>query len=106
MTDLDPARRRELAKAAFETPTMPTGIRGDPYWLCNLHGEVNTDDMRRTAVQLRDDAALLEDMADRIDAGELLPEEAALEIARCSALGEYTVHDDYAVPISEEADSA
>jgi hypothetical protein len=106
MTGLDEDRRRELARDAFDVPMMPTGITGDPYWLCNLHGEVSTDGLRRTAVRMRDDADLLEEMADRIEYGDLLPEEAALEIAMCSALGEYTVHDDYDVPIPEEADSA
>jgi hypothetical protein len=107
MTVLDEDRRRELARDAFDVPMMPTGITGDPYWLCNLHGEVSTDGLRDYARRMEHDAELLRMMASRIESKALLPEEAALSIAQDAELGEYTVHEEYStLPITEEADSA
>lgn len=105
MTDVDRGRRRDLAKQALVNEGMDLGLNDeDPYWLCNMHGRVNTDDYREMAEQMEEDAQLLSEVSDRIEEGELLPEEGAIVIARESNFGEYSVHSwlDQEMPITEE----
>lgn len=92
-TDLDPDRRTEIAQQAFTTQF------DDLYWLHNLSqvSRFNTDacdDLLDTAEQLREDAALLETVHDRIDRGELLPAEGALLIAEQSNFGDYKTQEE------------
>lgn len=98
----DRGRRREIAKQALDASGFP-GIDDDPYWLCNMHGQINTDDMKDMARRLREDAETLETAMEKIDDGELLPEEAALFIAERANFGDYDTHDHLydGVPISE-----
>ena len=96
----DRTERSKLARQAF-TAAGTTGIDGDPYWLCNLHGHANTDDLQQLAHKLREDADVIEVAAGRLDAGEFVPAEAALYIARNVAFGDYKIHDDIDVPITE-----
>ncbi|WP_256394130.1 hypothetical protein [Natronoarchaeum rubrum] len=98
MTALDRDRRSEIAREALDV-----GM-DDPYWLCNLKGRVNTDDMQRTAEQLREDAELIETAQEKIDDREWTAEEAALYIAENANLGDYET-DSYlydSIPITEE----
>lgn len=81
-------RRREIARQALLVDGVP-GIDDDPYWLCNLKGSVNTDDIRDMAKKLSQDATLLNEAARQIDEGELVPEEAALWLAERVNHGDY-----------------
>jgi len=98
----DRDRRREVAKQALDTSGFP-GIEDDPYWLCNLKRRVNTDDMHSMAEKLRQDAAVIEEAAEKIDDRELVPEEAALFIAERVHYGDYETRDHLydGLPISE-----
>ncbi|QCW05277.1 hypothetical protein [Natrinema pallidum] len=98
---------RQAAKDALETDVGISGLlsEDDPYWLCNCHGEVNTDDMADMADSLREDAAALETASERIDAGEWTAEAAALYIAANANYGRYGVDRAIADP-PEVPDSA
>ncbi len=91
---------RQDAKDALETDIGLPGFHteDDPYWLCNLHGEVNTDDLADMADSLREDATVLETAGERIDAGEWTPEVAALYVAANANYGRYGVAREIADP--------
>lgn len=100
-------RRRELARQDLDLPngSLP-GSEDDPYWLCNLFGEVKTDDLYRQADEMEHDARILREAADRIEGGDWLPEEAALFIAENALRGEQGTHglvDD--IPIDAEVEN-
>jgi hypothetical protein len=98
-------RRREIARQALETNGFP-GIDGDPYWLCNLFGRTNPDDMTDMIDDLRWDASILEEAHRRMEEGELLSEEAALYIAEHVRFGEYEIqenlYDSLPIEVEEE----
>jgi hypothetical protein len=92
------SRRKELAKKDFKI------IDEDPYWLYNLHGRVNTDDLEKEVENLREDAQLLETAKDKIERGQWLPSEARLFLAQQLNRGDYRA-DSTIEEIREEADS-
>lgn len=99
---VDRGRRRDLARQAVSTEGWP-GIDDDPYWLCNMHGRINTSDLLQQATDLEEDAQLLRDAFEKIEDGEWLPEEAAVYIARNANYGDYNVADWLDdIPITEE----
>jgi len=101
----DKGRRRDIAKQALSVDDFDLGMRdGDPYWLTNFHGRVNTDDMSEMAEKLREDADVLEDAAKKVEVGDWVSEEAAIYIARNSHYGDYDVARwlDQEMPITEE----
>lgn len=77
------SRRREFAKEDIEI-----GME-DPYWLCNLHGRINHDDVEQMVAKLREDADLIENAHRKVKDGEWLASEAALHIANHSHFGDY-----------------
>lgn len=91
---------RQAAKDALETDIGMPGFlsEDDPYWLCNLHGTVNTDDIVDMADALREDAAVLETAGEQIAAEEWTPEEAALYVAANANYGRYGVDRTLADP--------
>jgi hypothetical protein len=76
-------RRKELAEDDFEI------IDQDPYWLYNLTGRVNTDDLEELVNELREDATLLETAKEKIENEDWLPSEARLFLAERLNRGDY-----------------
>lgn len=97
MTDTPPTidERREIAREALDVPDGGElgPATGDPYWLKNLHGTVDTDDMEHMAERLHDDAAMIDTAAGLIDSGTLTAEEAALWLADRVYFGGYETDD-------------
>lgn len=105
-SSLDRGRRRELARDALDT-----GME-DPFWLhnlaqCSRFQEDAYGDLRETAEDLREDAALMEEAFEKIEEGELLPAEAAVFIAKNANFGDYDTHDHLydGLPIGAEEDA-
>jgi len=94
----DRKRRTELAKENFQI------VDEDPYWLYNLHGKINTDDLEKMVEELREDAALLETAKDKIERDEWLPSEARLFLAGRLNRGDYRA-DSSIEDIREEVNS-
>jgi hypothetical protein len=92
-TQLDKDRRRDIARQALNT-----GM-DDPLWLHNLSRCLRFqndayDDLLRTADELREEAAVIEEAHNRIVDGELLPAEAALFIAERASFHEHEYSTD------------
>lgn len=96
------SRREELAREDIEI-----GME-DPYWLCNLHGRINHDDVDRMVKQLREDADLIESAHQKIKDDEWTAGEAALHIANNANFGDYDARstvEEIQKEVEEEADN-